>query len=96
MTHHCHKAGPRIRENPHMTRRNPSACNWSGPGDQRTRHHGQRHMVQPHQQVEDMAASPTRQCQPITPLLTERRPDRVDCRHRPKRVENGHKLEPHS
>ncbi|HJP68569.1 MAG TPA: hypothetical protein VJ846_06680, partial [Sphingomicrobium sp.] len=35
----------------------PSACNWSGPKDLRKRHHGQRHMDTPHQQVEDMAAS---------------------------------------
>ena len=34
-----------------------SACNWLGPKDRRKRHHGQRHMDTPHQQVEDMAAS---------------------------------------
>src|SRR4051812_31325623 len=38
----------------------PSACNWSGPRHQRTRHHGQRPMERPHQQVEDMAASQQR------------------------------------
>jgi hypothetical protein len=49
--------------------------------DQRTRHHGQRHMETPHQQVEDMAASQRSSERSNLNLLTERRPDRVEsCR----------------
>jgi hypothetical protein len=52
-------AGPMIRENPFTTLRLERE-QLVGTHDQRTRHHGQRQLDTPHQQVEDMAASQQR------------------------------------
>jgi len=71
----CPMKGPMIAGEPTYDPALQSACNWSGPADWRTRHHGQRHRATPHQQVEDMAHPNTAVATP-QPALANGAPSR--------------------
>lgn len=67
-----------IRRTPHFRPGTSSACNWLGPKDRRTRHHGQRHMETPHQQSKTWPHPNDRSKRHHLNLSKERRPDRVE------------------